>query len=51
MKMKGSSFYTLIPLPVSSITSCMNVCKVFVTELNADFSCDFVSPSMIQDPV
>ena len=51
MKMKGLSFSTLIPPPVSSFTSHMNVCKVFVTELNVDFSCDFVSPSTIQDPV
>ena len=51
MKMKRLSFSTLIPPPASSFASCTNVCKVFVTELNADFSCDFVSPSTIQDPV
>ena len=51
MKMKGLSFSTLIPLPTSRFASDMNVCNVFVTELNADLSCDFMSPSTIQDPV
>ena len=47
--MKDMMFNTLIPLPVSEETDA-RVRWVYVTELEKDLSCEFISPSSIQDP-
>ena len=41
-------FSTLIPPPATMLNN--EVCCVFVTEINADLSCDFISSCTIQDP-
>ena len=38
----------LIPPPATMFNN--KVRHVFVTEINADLSCDFISPCTIQDP-
>ena len=47
--MKDMMFNTLIPLPVSEETDA-RVRWVYVMELEKDLSCEFISPSSIQDP-
>ena len=47
--MKDMMFNTLIPLPISEETDA-RVRWVYVTELEKDLSCEFISPSSIQDP-
>ena len=48
-KNKDMMFNTLIPPPVNEEADA-GVCWVYVTELEKDLSCDFISPSTIQDP-
>ena len=48
LKSKLLSFSTLIPPPY--IGESKTISKVFVTEINSDLSCNFISPNSIQDP-
>ena len=50
VKLKFNSYTTLIPLPLPDEIKGTGV-RVYVTELNADFSCDNITPFSIQDPV
>ena len=50
-KMKTNAFNTLIPPPMSSTDKKTNRVRVYITEINADFSCNDVTPCSIQDPV
>ena len=50
-KMKANAFNTLIPTPLSSADRKTNGVGVYVMEINADFSCNDVTPCSIQDPV
>ena len=47
MHSKVLSFSTLIPPSTTMLNN--KVCHVFVTEINADLSCNFISPCTIQD--
>ena len=51
LKMKVNLFNTLIPPPISSIDKNTNRVRLYVMEINADFSCNDVTPCSIQDPV
>ena len=48
-RFKDMMFNTLIPPPVSKEADA-NVRSVYVTELEKDLSCEFISPSTVQDP-
>ena len=48
--MKFNSYTTLIPPPLPDEIKGTGV-RVYVTELNADFSCDDITQFSIQDPV
>ena len=50
VKLKFNSYTTLIPLPLPDEIKGRGV-RVYVTELNADFSWDDITPFSIQDPV
>ena len=44
VKMKGHSFTTLIPPPLSNVRRKERGVRVFVTEINADFCCNDITP-------
>ena len=46
---KAFAYSTLIPPPCLDDSN--EGVRVYVTEINADLSCDFLSPHTIQDPV
>ena len=51
VKMKGDSFTTLTPPPQSNVHRKERGMSVFVTEINADFCCNDITPLTVQDPV
>ena len=51
VKMKGDSFTTLIPPPLSNAHRKERGVRVFVTEINADFCCNDITPLTVHDPV
>ena len=51
LKQKNDSFTTLIPPPLYDEGGKSRGVKVYITEINADFCNDDISPLMIQDPM
>ena len=48
--MKVDTFNTLIPPPISPEDKKVNRVRVYVMEINSDFSCIDVTPCTVQDP-